>query len=288
MADAEDAIRIVNTQRNAIVARLDTSRLERDAEAEKAIIAKRAVERTSTAATRAKKVYSTATSMNKEVIEVQSTLDGARIEMDSAADDIKLLGGKAGDNHTIFIAAPISGVVSEQHATVGNTIDMNTPILTIVDKNKVGITVNVKPSDLPNIYSGSQIQISTSTEIKIINGAVMTIGSLVDDATGLVPVRVQLPAGTAIRQGTLVNARIPIAAKSAGVLIPNGAIVTFDSKSLVFTKESDNTYKINVITVVQNVASGHVLVSGIGRNDLVVTKGSNALLAAAEGAGYKL
>ena len=208
--------------------------------------------------------------------------------MDSAADDIQLLGGKAGDNHTILIAAPISGVVSEQHATVGNTVDMTTPILTIVDKNKVGITVNVRPADISNINIGSLIQVSTSNGNDFISGAVMTIGTQVDEATGLVPVRVQLPAGSDIRQGTLVNARIPLAAKRLGIAIPSSAILTSDGKSLVFTKTGADTYKIKVVTVIQSGASGEVLVSGLSLIDLVVTKGANALLAAAESAGYKL
>lgn len=288
LADAEDDVRLSTTSRNATFARLETARLERDAGIEKVSILKRAVERTSKSVVRAKKVYSTSTSMNKDVIEAQNKLDEARIEMDSAADDIQLLGGKAGDNHTIFIAAPISGVVSEQHATVGNTVDMTTPILTIVDKNKVGITVNVRPADISNINIGSLIQVSTSNGNDFISGAVMTIGTQVDEATGLVPVRVQLPAGSDIRQGTLVNARIPLAAKRLGIAIPSSAILTSDGKSLVFTKTGADTYKIKVVTVIQSGASGEVLVTGLSLNDLVVTKGANALLAAAESAGYKL
>ena len=287
LADAEDSVRLITSSRNATVARLETSRLERDAAIDKVGILKRAVERTSKAVNRAKGVYSTATTMNKDVIEAQSALDEARIQMDSAADDIQLLGGKAGDNHTIFIAAPISGIVSEQHATVGNTVDMNVPILTIVDKNKVGITVSVRPDDVANIQVGSQIQISTSKTAAEIIGAVMTIGTNVDEATGMVPVRVQLPAGSDIRQGTMVNARIPIATNRLGLAIPATAILTSNGKSIIFLKDGTNAFQLREIKVVQNGSNGQVLVTGIRESDIVVTKGSNALLAAAEAAGYK-
>jgi len=287
LADAEDGVRLITSSRNAIVARLETSRLERDAATEKVSILKRAVERTAKAVTRAKGIYSAATSMNKDVIEAQSALDEARIEMDSAADDIQLLGGKAGDNHTIFIAAPISGIVSEQHATVGNTVDMNVPILTIVDKNKVGITVSVRPDDIANIQIGSQIRISTSKTATEITGAVMTIGSNVDEATGMIPVRVQLPAGSDIRQGTMVNAKIPIATNRLGLAIPATAIVTSNGKSIIFVRDQASGYQLREIKVVQNASNGQVLVTGIRESDIVVVKGSNALLAAAEAAGYK-
>ena len=287
VSDADDAVRLITTSRNATLARRETSRLERDAVIEKVAVLKRAVDRTSKAVLRAKSVYTTATSMNKDVIEAQSALEEARIEKDSAADDIQLLGGKAGDNHTIFITAPISGIVSEQHATVGHTVDMNTPILTIVDRNKVGITVNIRPSDRANVHPGSQMQISVSKASRTINGSVMTIGTIVDEATGLIPVRVQLPAGSDMRQGTLVTAKIPIDTKSIGVVVPASAVVTSDGKSLLFTKQGPNTYKIREITVVQNATTGQVMVTGIGKSDVIVMTGANALLAAAEAAGFK-
>lgn len=287
LADAEDGVRLANTSRNATLARLETSRLERDAAIEKVTILKRAVERTSNTVNRARKVFSASSSMNKDVIEAQHTLDEARIEMDSAADDIQLLGGKAGDNHTIFITAPISGVVSEQHATVGNTVDMNMPILTIVDKNKVGITLNVKQSDVKNISVGSPIHVSSPNGNTFIAGAVMTIGTTVDDSTGLVPVRVQLPAGSNIRQGTTVNARIPVPSSRLGLAIPASSIVSIGGKSFVFTKNGTDTYLVKVVKVIQNVASGQVLVTGLTLSELVVTKGSSALLAAAESAGFQ-
>jgi len=287
VSDAEDAIRLITTSRNATLAKRETARLERDAVIEKVAVLKRAVDRTSKAVRRAKGVYSAATSMNKDVIEAQSALEEARIEVDSAADDIQLLGGKAGDNHTIFIAAPISGIVSEQHTTVGHTVDMNTPILTIVDRNKVGITVNIRPTDLANVHPGSQMQISVSKASRTINGSVMTIGTIVDEATGLVPVRVQLPAGSDIRQGTLVTAKIPIDAKSIGVVVPASAVITSAGKSYLFTKQSSDTYKIREISVVQNATTGQVLITGIGKSDIVVVQGANALLTAAEEAGFK-
>ncbi|MFM7188661.1 MAG: efflux RND transporter periplasmic adaptor subunit [Armatimonadota bacterium] len=287
LADAEDDVRLSTTSRSATLARLETSRLERDACIEKVKVLNCAVERTSKAVTRAKQVYSASTSMNKDVIEAQNKLDEARIEMESAADDIQLLGGKAGDNHTIFIGAPVSGVISEQHATVGNTVDMNTPILTIVDRNKVGITVNVRPADIANINIGSQIQVSPSTSSAFVSGAVMTIATQVDEATGLVPVRVQLPAGSDIRQGTMVNARIPLVTKKHGVAIPSSALLTTNVKAMVFIKTGTDMYQIKVVTVIQRSASGEVLVTGLDLNDLVVTTGANALLAAAESAGFK-
>ena len=286
-ADAGDAVRLVTSSRNATLARLETSRLERDAAIEKVAILKRAVERTSKAVSRAKSIYAAATSMNKDVIEAQSALDAARIEMESAADDIQLLGGKAGDNHTIFIAAPISGTVSEQHATVGNTVDMNVPILTILDKNKVGITVSVRTEDIVNIQIGSQVQIATSKRARYITGAVMSIGTNVDEETGLVPVRVQLPAGSDFRQGTVVNAKIPITAKRMGLAIPESTIVNSDGKSLVFIKDEAHIYKIREVKIVQNTAAGHVIVTGVLETDAVVTKGATSLFAAAEAAGYK-
>jgi len=286
LADAEDNVRLSTAARSATLARLETSRLERDATIEKVAVLKRALERTSMAVVRARKVYSASTSMNKDVIEAQSHLEQVTIEMESAADDIQLLGGKAGDNHTIFIAAPISGLVTEQQATIGNTVDMNTPILTIVNKNKVGVTVNVKPTDIGNLRIGSLIRISKPDDQRLIDGAIMTIGSQVDETTGLVPVRVQLPAGTNLRQGTIVSARIPLTPDLPGLAVQSSAIVTANGKSLVFVKIQPDTYRIKYVTVRQNSASDKVIVTGLLPTEPVVITGANALLAAAESAGF--
>jgi cobalt-zinc-cadmium efflux system membrane fusion protein len=143
------------------------------------------------------------------------------------------------------------------------------------------------PTIIANIQIGSQIRISTSKTATEITGAVMTIGSNVDEATGMIPVRVQLPAGSDIRQGTMVNAKIPIATNRLGLAIPATAIVTSNGKSIIFVRDQASGYQLREIKVVQNASNGQVLVTGIRESDIVVVKGSNALLAAAEAAGYK-
>ncbi|MFY8053298.1 MAG: hypothetical protein ACOVP2_11825, partial [Armatimonadaceae bacterium] len=153
--------------------------------------------------------------------------------------------------------------------------------------NKVGVTVNVKPTDIGDLRIGSLIRISKPDDQRLIDGAIMTIGSQVDETTGLVPVRVQLPAGTDLRQGTIVSARIPLTPDLPGLAVQSSAVVTANGKSLVFVKIQPDTYRIKYVTVRQNNASGKVIVTGLLPTDAVVTTGANALLAAAESAGFK-
>ncbi len=116
------------------------------------------------------------------------------------------------------VAAPFPAVVTTLSTSIGATVDVGTPLLDLAPPNSLVLRVGVVPGDAKNIKPGDSATIAPVGESNTFTGSVILRGSMVDTATGLVPVEISVSpdsifpgqtARAAIETGSIVGYVVP-------------------------------------------------------------------------------
>lgn len=177
------------------------------------------------------------------------------------------------------ISSPVDGVVTFRDVTVGERVDPAKKLFSIVDLSPIWIMLDVFQEELPRIAIGQSVKVSTPAGNEI-RGSISSIDSNVDPEKKTVHVRVvsENPGGT-LRPGTFVQAQILIGSvESAGVVVPNGAILESEGKHFVYTRHDDH-FEPKEVEVGQQNPSIAEITSGLDVGDDVVVQGAKQLLA---------
>lgn len=144
-------------------------------------------------------------------------LESARAQVALAEATIRRLDARIAKSR---IVAPLDGVVIARHADPGETIDAASPIVTIVDLDRLRIEAEVDELDIPRVALGAEVSISAEGYAQTWPGRVE---ELPDAVTGrrmrpddpgrpidarVLPVKVALPLGTPLRLGQRVDLEI--------------------------------------------------------------------------------
>ncbi|AFY91065.1 efflux RND transporter periplasmic adaptor subunit [Chroococcidiopsis thermalis] len=183
---------------------------------------------------------------------------------------------------TITIMAPISGVVANREATIGESgQDAGKRIMTIVDGSGVFATANIYEKDSNQIRVGQTVRIKIdSLPNRTFRGRVAVIGSAIEGENRIVPVRTELDnPGGVLKPGMFAQLEILTARTPTAVLaVPSAAIVEAGGKDVVYVQKG-NTYQPTEVTQGRTSDDSIEIKSGISASDRIVTQGAPLLYA---------
>lgn len=177
------------------------------------------------------------------------------------------------------ISSPVQGIVTFRDVTVGERVDPSKKLFSIVDLSPIWIMLDVFQEELQRIAIGQSVRVTTP-DGHVLDGAISSIDSNVDPEKKTVHVRVvsNNPGGS-LRPGTFVQAQILVGSiQSAGVVVPNTALVESEGKHFVYTRH-DNHFEPKEVEIGQQNPSIAEITSGIDVGDEVVVQGARQLLA---------
>ena len=147
----------------------------------------------------AEKNLSSVTDLYNSGISSEKDLEAARQEKAKTMSELErvktilsIYGARESD---VVVRAPVSGYIVEKFINPMMQIrsDFAGPLLTISDLGKLWVMANVYESDIPNIHSGEEAEISTlSYPGKIFRGIIDRAYNVLDTDSRTMPVRVQL------------------------------------------------------------------------------------------------
>lgn len=182
---------------------------------------------------------------------------------------------------TIKLAAPISGVVLERSAAVGQRVDQATPLLRIATLSPLWVEMQVPAADAPSVQIGSAIQVVGSQA----QGRVTAIGHVVDAHSQSVLVRAEIkPGQSELRIGQAVEVQLARSDATATAQLPAAAVVDDGGQTIVFVEAAPGQYRRMPVQLV-STAGNSSSVRGLAANSKVVVQGTAALkslLAAAQ------
>ncbi len=183
--------------------------------------------------------------VKKNLQQAQTALRIARTNAEGLSAQLRLIGldpataasGKIADR--VPVKAPISGIVSKISVNTGGFVDMQTPIMTIVDNNAVYCRLNIFEKDIEFVKPGQKVDIRlTNRQNTGLSGTVDDINYAIDSDSKAIVVRVKLtdPAGESLVPGMAVTALINTGKETVDAL-PEDAVVSSAGKSYIFVVE---------------------------------------------------
>ncbi|WP_394795001.1 efflux RND transporter periplasmic adaptor subunit [Armatimonas sp.] len=229
---AQAEIRVAQAKQGEVQASIESALTRREAAQKAVASASKQLALVQQALARGEAIYKGGYLTSREVAEAEAAVEQARVSAEGALDDVQLLGGQPGDNHSIPVHVPFAGRVLERKATLGQTVMAGESILVLVNPRILFAQLSLFPSDLTRVRVGQKVTLKI--EGRSVSGVVERMGEQADEKTRAVKVRVRVDnASGRLRPGLPVTATVGDAARRF-VLVPAGAIQTYEGKKVVF------------------------------------------------------
>lgn len=144
----------------------------------------------------------------------------------------------SGDGRSVAVVSPVSGRVTNAGANLGQFVAAETELFRVADPSRLQITASVPPADAGRVREGDRVELTT-TDGRTIEGRVRSATGVVDPQSRTATVVVTPTAGgSTLAPGQLVQARILASggAAKSGVMVPQDAVQTLGSDSVVFVR----------------------------------------------------
>jgi membrane fusion protein, copper/silver efflux system len=229
--------------------------------------------------------------------------DVTRLTIDASRDRLRLLGlaprqieriearGRVEDHVTIH--APVSGVVIERLAAVGDYVETGTPIYRLVDLSRLWAQLEVYESDLAQLAVGQQARFSAqSLPGEAFEGTVAFIDPTLDNRTRTARVRVEIANdGGRLKPGMFVRGTVTTAAHAGDMdhqghglgeaalplVIPASAPLITGRRAVVYVQLRDAdrpTFEPREVLLGPRADAWYIVREGLSEGDLVVSNGA--------------
>ncbi|WP_296282365.1 efflux RND transporter periplasmic adaptor subunit [Pseudoxanthomonas sp.] len=174
------------------------------------------------------------------------------------------------------VTAPISGVVASRSIKTGNFVQINTPIIRIVDQSRLEATLNVPERELSTLKAGLPIALSVDAlPGKVFQGTVDRIAPVVDSGSGTFRVVGSFASDGVLQPGMFGRIRIDYDQRADALVVPRVALLD-DGDPAVFAVRDGKAARVPV--KVGYVDGEWIEVrEGLKVGDQVVTAGKVAL-----------
>lgn len=133
------------------------------------------------------------------------------------------------------VRAPVSGIITERHVSVGNQVTPNQALFGIVDFDSIVARVYVPEKELWRIRPGLEARIfaegSQGVERR---GTVDRVAPRVDARSGTVKTTIAIPRSEQLLPGMYVSVELVTAVKEEAVLVPKKALIYDADQIFVF------------------------------------------------------
>ena len=165
------------------------------------------------------------------------------------------------------IAAPFDGVVTEKMVEPGNMAAPGTPLMRVEDTRRFRLDVRIDESQIGRVSAGATVAVAFDTgsdeAARVVEGTVTEVGRAVDADVRSFLVKIELPAGGALRSGMFGRARFS-AQSRRGLTVPEAALVRRGQVTSVFVVEKDIA-RVRLVNV-----RGTEVLAGLSEGDVVI------------------
>lgn len=174
-----------------------------------------------------------------------------------------------------IVRAPFAGIVSAKPATLGITVQTGTEIMRVQRDGALRAAIDVPEQYLAALSAGDTAAV-TGPSGETIDGAIALIGETVDTATHMGRVEIDLPAGSNLKAGMFVRAKIS-AGGAPAMTVAESALTWRDGKTAVFVVAADNAVALKPVDTGTRQDGRVAVVGGLAEGDRVVTAGAGFL-----------
>jgi membrane fusion protein (multidrug efflux system) len=176
--------------------------------------------------------------------------------------------------------SPISGVLLQRQAEIGEIVGVGVPLFVIADIKKVKVLAYVPEGELHEVKIGQTSKITISSLDKEFTGKVTEVGSAADASSRAFTIKIELEnPGSFIRPGMIAEARIKTTKKKQMILLPAECIQQdLANRSYVFVVDKTQNKVFKRRISLGNMFDNKIeIISGLTDGEVVVTSGQKRL-----------
>lgn len=177
----------------------------------------------------------------------------------------------------VKIKSPISGVVTSLDVSTGDYSYIGQKLATIADFSEMRVKINVNSRDIHYFRKGASVFVEGENDDGKIEGTVSSVAESADPVTRSFEVEVMLDNKSGqLKPGMFVRVSIVKQDLPGAIAVPRRAILTTDSRDVVYVIVDDRAYQ-RAVTLGPDVNGSTVVSSGLSLGDQVVTLGQEYL-----------
>ena len=186
---------------------------------------------------------------------------------------------------TYAIPAPISGVIMERGANVGDVAGQGA-LYVIADSTKVHAEFYVYPRDAERLRVGQSIAVKNLQGDRVVKAAIEAILPTADMLTQTVVAHVDLPNpdGVTWRPGQAVSGDVAVTSQQVPLAVRTAALQRFRDFTVVYARV-DETYEVRMLELGRRSPEWTEVLGGINPGDVYVSENAFLIRADVEKSG---
>ena len=179
------------------------------------------------------------------------------------------------------IRSPVNGFVGKRLLDPGAFVSSNTPVVSVVEIDRVRLVVNVVEKDLRRVRVGAAADVEVDAfPGETFHGRVARVAPVLDPATRTAQMEVEVPNGDyRLKPGMYSRVRLTVATREQALTVPVNAVVTFEGARGVFQVKDGPVKEADFVKIETGLEDGTrvEVLSGLSDGARVVTTGAAAL-----------
>ena len=186
----------------------------------------------------------------------------------------------------VALHAPIAGVIVAVNATVGEHVQTDAPVFTILNTDTVLIEAQLPEADLarlgPSYRATYETPAAPGTFVPLLSeggkGRLVALGATVDAKTRTVPLVYEVPNPEGhLRIGMALTVYVETAHVAEALAVPVSALVEEDARAVAFVHVAGETFQKRELTLGMQDGAFVQVLAGLAAGERVVTKGAYAI-----------
>ncbi len=179
---------------------------------------------------------------------------------------------------SVEITAPIDGVIDIRNVKLGQSVQPNTALFIISNRDPIMILAILYEEDIGKVTVGQTVNINVlSYPDRVFKGKVVLIEPNLDPLTRTVNVQIKLNNSQGLLKPNMsAQASIVLEENTNAMAVPNAAILEANGEKFVFIQNGEN-YRRVVVTTGASDSKYTEIKNGIQFNDKIVVQGHRQL-----------
>ena len=213
-------------------------------------------------------------------VDAEAEARAQEAETRAVAEQLSAIGvnADAAGGYLVPLRSPIAGVVVARDAIVGQPVNADQTIATVVDFSEVWFLGRIFEKDLSRLRVGARadVQLNAFAD-RSFEGFVEYIGQRTDPVARTLTARIRLRnESDSLRIGLFGTAHVELAEATSAtpqVIVPRTAVTEVGGKNLVFVKARDGDFVVHEVTLGRSALAQVEVLSGLDDGEEVVVGG---------------
>jgi RND family efflux transporter MFP subunit len=169
------------------------------------------------------------------------------------------------------ILAPFDGIVQQRQASLGEFLEVGTPLLVIAQIDPLRLRLEVPERDSSKIDVGQPLEITVSGQTNVYGARISRVSPMLTVSNRVLVVEADVPLQPALKPGLFAQAVIVVSTNDPAICIPKSAISSFVGMEKAFVAKAGKALEKSILTGRRKNGLVEVL-SGISAGEHVVVE----------------